>query len=234
VMLPVLDKSLSSKAFEDFRMVSIWAKYDIIFMTGAVSGVKSMRDLVDRMRAKPSAVNFAAVGQPQLTPTGLAGLVLIKMTNGAAQEINYPGGAPAILDMLAGRVTFTTNTLAGNLSRIQGGQIVALAVATPKRLPQLPEVPTMEEAGFPEFMTANNWSSWIAAAAPRKTPDATVIALNRAIAQAAQSEAFRARIEQLGLTVLATGSASDDQNAWRAEHDRLDGTLKRLDIRLPN
>ena len=58
-------------------------------------------------------------------------------------------------------------------------------------------------------------------------------ALNRAIVQAAQSETFRTRIEQLGLNVLATGSVTEDQNAWRAEHDRLEVTLKRLDIRLP-
>lgn len=233
VMLPILDKSLSYKAFDDFRMVSIWAKYDIIFMTGGPSGVKSMRDLVGRMQAKPSDVTFAAVGQAQLTPTGLAGLVLMKMVNGNAQEVNYPGGAPAVIDLIAGRVTFTTNTLAGNLARIQSGQIVALAVATPKRLAQLPDVPTMAEAGFPEFMSANNWSSWIATAAPRKTPDGIVNTVNRAMVQALQSETLRARIEQLGLTVLGTGTATEDGNSWRAEHDRLDATLKRLDIHLP-
>jgi len=234
IYLPLLDKTLNYKPFDDFKMVSIFMAYDIIFMTGSASGVKSMQQLAAKMRDTKDDVTFASIGQPHLTPPGLAYLVFEKIARGTARPIVYPGQAPGVVDLIAGRVTFATNTLAGNLPFIQTGQLVALAVSSQTRLPQLPNVPTMAEAGFPDFMTANNWTSWVAVGAPGKTPDAIVETINRAILQVARTEAFQSRIEQLGLKVLATGSAAQDQAAWRAEYDRLDQTLKRFDIRLPD
>ena len=234
IYLPLLEKSLSYKPFDDFRMVSIFMAYDIVFMTGAASGVKSMQQLAAKMRDPKDDVTFASIGQPHLTPPGLAFLVFERIAKGNARPIVYPGQAPGVIDLIAGRVTFATNTLAGNLPRIQGGQLVALAVSSERRLPQLPDTPTMAEAGFPEFMSANNWTSWVAVGAPAKTPDAIVDTINRAIVQAARSEAFVAKIEQQGLKVLATGTAAQDQAAWRAEYDRLEQTLKRFDIRMPD
>ena len=174
VMLPLLDKSVNFKPFEDFRMVSIYTKYDIVFMTGASTGIKTMKELLTKMQDPKEDVIYASIAQPQMTPTGLAYLVFSKMYNGTARAINYPGQAPGTIDLLAGRVTFATYTLTGSLQHIQSGKLNALAVASPTRIAQLPDVPTMAEAGFPEFMTANNWLPWIAVAAPAKTPDAIV------------------------------------------------------------
>ena len=233
IVLPLLDQSLKFKPFEGFRMVSIFTSYDIIFMTGASSGLKTMKDLVAKMQNKADDVTYASIGQAQLTPTGLAYLVLSKMINGNAREINYAGQAPGVLDLLGGRVTFGTYTLTGTLSHIQSGKLVALAVASPARLSQLPDTPTMAEAGFGEFANANNWVPWIAIVAPAKTPDAIVDTINRAIVQAAKTEAYKARFVPLGLSVNSTGTAAQDQAAWRAEYERLSSTLKRFDIRLP-
>ncbi len=234
VMLPLLDKTVNFKPFEDFRMVSIYTKYDIIFMTGAQTGIRTMKDLLGRMQNPAEDVLYASIGQPQLTPTGLSFLVFTKMYKGNARAVNYPGQAPGTVDLLAGRVTFATYTLSGSLPHIQSGKLVALAVASPARLPQLPEVPTMAEAGFPEFMTANNWQPWIAVAAPGRTPDAIVNTINRAIVQATRTEEFKAKFAATGLVLQATGTAAEDQAAWRAEYERLEGTLKRFDIRLPD
>ncbi len=234
VMLPLLDKSVNFKPFEDFRMVSIYTKYDIVFMTGASTGIKTMKELLAKMQNPKEDVIYASIAQPQMTPTGLAYLVFARMYNGNARVIAYPGQAPGTLDLLAGRVTFASYTLTGSLQHIQSGKLVALAVASPARIPQLPDVPTMAEAGFPEFMTANNWLPWIAVAAPARTPDAIVNTINRAIVQAAGTEAFKARFAPTGLLLQATNTAAQDQAAWRAEYDRLAVTLKRFDISLPD
>ena len=234
VMLPLLDKSVNFKPFEDFRMVSIYTKYDIVFMTGASTGIKTMKELLTKMQDPKEDVIYASIAQPQMTPTGLAYLVFSKMYNGTARAINYPGQAPGTIDLLAGRVTFATYTLTGSLQHIQSGKLTALAVASPTRIAQLPEVPTMAEAGFPEFMTANNWLPWIAVAAPARTPDAIVNTINRAIVQAAATDAFKARFAATGLLLQASGTAAQDQAAWRAEYDRLGATLKRFDISLPD
>ena len=234
VMLPLLDKSVNFKPFDDFRMVSIYTKYDIVFMTGASTGIRTMKELLAKMQDPKEDVIYASIAQPQMTPTGLAYLVFSKMYNGTARAINYPGQAPGTLDLLAGRVTFATYTLTGSLQHIQSGKLVALAVASPARIAQLPDVPTMAEAGFPEFMTANNWLPWIAVAAPAKTPDAIVNTINRAIVQVAATDAFKAKLAPTGLLLQAANTAAQDQAAWRAEYDRLGATLKRFDIRLPD
>jgi tripartite-type tricarboxylate transporter receptor subunit TctC len=234
VMLPLLDKAVNFRPFEDFRMVSIYTRYDIIFMTGAQTGIRSMKDLLARMQKPDEDVIYASIGQPQLTPTGLAFLVFNMMYKGNARAVNYPGQAPGTLDLLAGRVHFATYTLSGSLSHIQSGKLVALAVASPQRIAQLPDVPTMAEAGFPEFMTANNWRPWIAVAAPGRTPDAIVNHLNRAIVQATRTEEFKAKFASTGLVLAAGGTAAEDQAAWRAEYDRLEATLKRFNIGLPD
>jgi tripartite-type tricarboxylate transporter receptor subunit TctC len=230
VMLPLLDKAAGFKPFEDFRMVSIYTKYDIIFMAGAQTGMRSMKDLLARLQKPGEDTVFASIGQPHLTPTGLSFLVFNRMYKGNARAIAYPGQAPGTLDMLAGRVHFAAYTITGMLPHIQSGKILALAVASPQRMQQLPDVPTMAEAGFPEFMQANNWQPWIAFAAPGKTPDAIVTRINRAIAQAVQTEDFRKKFETTGLVLQGTGTAAEDQAAWKAEYERLEGTLKRFNI----
>ncbi|MGO4395818.1 Bug family tripartite tricarboxylate transporter substrate binding protein [Variovorax sp. M-6] len=234
VVLPMLDKSVTYKPFEDFRMISIFTNYEVIFMTGASSGVKSIKELASKMQDKNSDVTYASIGQAQLTPSGLAYLIFSKLVNGTAREVNYGGQVPGTMDLIAGRVTFGVYTLAGGLQHIQNGKVRALAVASPQRLPQLPDTPTMIEAGFPEFNAVNNWLPWIAVAAPGKTPDAIVNTINRAIVQVAQTDSFKSKIAQAGLTVKATGTAAQDQAEWRSESERLAVTLKRFDIRLPD
>lgn len=233
IILPLMDKTVRYKPFEDFRMVSIFMNYDIVFMAGESTGLKTMKDLVARMKVKNNDVSFASIGQAHLTPPGLAYLVLSKMYNGTAQEINYKGQAPGVMDLLGGRVTFGAYTLTGTLQHIQADKLVALAVASPRRLAQLPNVPTMAEAGFPEFETASNWVPWVAMVAPARTPDAIVATINKALVQAAQSASFKHKLTQAGLNVQATATAAQDHAIWRAEYDRLATTLKRFDIRAP-
>ncbi len=234
VALPLLDKTVNFKPFEDFRMVSIYTKYDIVFMTGAGTGIKTMKELLAKMQDPKEDVIYASISQPEMTPTGLAYLVFSKMYKGTARAVNYPGQAPGTLDLLAGRVTFATYTLTGSLQHIQSGKLVALAVASPARIAQLPDVPTMAEAGFPEFMTANNWLPWVAVAAPARTPDAIIDKINDAIRQVARTQAFKDKLASTGLILQASGTAAEDQAAWRAEYDRLGATLKRFEIALPD
>lgn len=232
VTLPLLDRSVSYRALEDFRLVSQFVEFDIIFFTGAASGIRTMKDLAARMQKKDEVV-FASIGTPQLTSTGLAFLAFAKMNRGSAIELAYPGQAPAVLELLAGRATIGTYTITGMLPHVQSGKLVALAVASPARMAQLPDTPTMAEAGFPEFMAAANWKPWIGVAVPGRTPEPIVNALNRAVLQAAKTEDLRARIERAGLSLRATGTAAEDDAAWRSEFERLSTLLKRFDIRLP-
>jgi tripartite-type tricarboxylate transporter receptor subunit TctC len=234
ISLPLLDKAVRYDALKDLRMVSLFVEFDIIFVASAASGITSMKELVARMQNKDAKPKYASIGQPQLTSTGLAYVVLARMTNGDAVEVSYPGQAPGMLDLLAGRTDFATYLLSGTLPHIRSGKLTALAVTTPKRLPQLPDTPTMAEAGFPEYMSANNWVPWIGIAAPARTPDRVVEALNRAIVRAGQTERLKTQIGEAGLRVRARGTAAEDDSEWRAEYARLAGTLQRFNVRLPD
>lgn len=231
VLMPLLETGAKKKPFEELRMISMFTDYDIVFMAAEQSGIKTMKQLVEKMQVKNNDVSFASIGQPHLTPPGLAFLVMAKSTGGTAQAINYKGQAPGTLDMLAGRITFAAYSLTGMLQYIESGKIVPLAVASPHRLGALPNVPTMGELGYAEFVAANNWQPWIALAAPAKTPDSIVNLLNRAVAQAAQAPEFKARLARSGLNAHQIVSAEQGQAAWREEFDKLSNTLKRFDIR---
>lgn len=233
VILPLLDKELQYKALEDFQIISRFCSYDIVFMTGEPTGIKTMKQLVERMQVKANNVSFAAIGQAHLTSPGLAYLILEKMYQGKAQEINYRGQAPGVVDLLTGLVTFSAYSLTGTLQHIQSGKLIALAVASPRRLAELPDTPTMAEAGFPEFENSNNWVTWLAVAEPAKTHPDIVSTINRAIVQVARSQSFQQKMAQAGLNVMATNDPAQDQAAWREDYDRLAATLKRFDIRAP-
>lgn len=231
VLMPLLDTGAKKKPFEELRMISMFTDYDIVFMAGEQSGLKTMKQLVQKMQVKNNDVSFASIGQPHLTPPGLAFLVMAKSTGGTAQAVNYKGQAPGTLDMLAGRITFAAYSLTGMMQYIESGKIVPLAVAAPQRLQALPNVPTMAELGYAEFAAANNWQPWIALAAPAKTPDSIVNLLNRAVAQAAQAPEFKAKLARSGLNAHAIVPAEQGQTAWREEFDKLSQTLKRFDIK---
>lgn len=233
VILPLLDKTLKYKPFDDFRMISIIMNYDIVFMAGESTGLKTMKDLLAKMKVKDNNVSFASIGQPHLTPPGHAFLVFSRMYDGKAQAISFPGQAPGVLELLAGRVTFGAYTQTGTLQHIESGKLVALAVASPKRLPSLPNVPTMAESGFPEFEASNNWVPWVAVVAPAKTPDPIVNAINKAVEQVARSAAFKEKLKAAGLNSQPIATAAQDQATWRAEYDRLAATLQRFNIKEP-
>ncbi|MET4576232.1 tripartite tricarboxylate transporter substrate binding protein [Ottowia thiooxydans] len=231
VLMPILESGAKKSPFEELRMISMFTDYDIVFMAGEQSGIKTMKQLVAKMQVKNNDVSFASIGLPHLTPPGLAFLVMAKSTGGTAQAINYKGQAPGTLDMLAGRITFAAYSLTGMLQYFESGKIVPLAVASPHRLNALPNVPTMAELGYAEFAAANNWQPWIALAAPAKTADSVVSLLNRAVAQAAQASEFKAKLARSGLNARQIIPADQGQAAWREEFEKLSSTLKRFDIR---
>jgi len=157
---------------------------------------RSVAALVDAARAAPGALSW---GHPGIAASGwLAALQLDRSAGVRTIEVPYRGGGPAMLDLLAGRLDFMFATTATALPHIAAGRLRALAVPTAARLPALPEVPTMAEAGFADFALR----SWFGVMAPARTPGAVIAALNRAMAQAMAGPEVAAQLAEHGETPL--------------------------------
>jgi tripartite-type tricarboxylate transporter receptor subunit TctC len=133
-------------------------------------------------------------------------------------HVPYRGTAPAVNDLVGGHVDLFFNELATSIELHKGGRAKLLAVTSAKRIPELPDVPTMEEAGVPNFIS----DTWNAISAPPKTPDAIVAKLNAAINEALKSPDVQAHFARLHLQAVGgtpqdmAKIVGDDTKRWGA------------------
>jgi tripartite-type tricarboxylate transporter receptor subunit TctC len=169
---PGLRKSLPYDSVKDFEPVTKLAELPNILTIYPPLGARNAQELAALAKAKPGAITFgsAGVGSSQ----HLAGELFRKMAGINIVHIPYKGGAAVVIDLIAGRVhlTFGSNT---SLPHIRAGRLHAIAVTTLKRSPALPEVPTMDESGFPGYEAA----AWYGLMVPARTPAAIVTRMHR-------------------------------------------------------
>jgi tripartite-type tricarboxylate transporter receptor subunit TctC len=158
------------------------------------SPYRSVRDVIDAARAQPGKLNYGSGGMG--SSQHLAGANFKKLAGVDVAHIPYKGTAPAMTDLMAGRVDFVLTT--GAMSFIRSGKLRPLAVAARERLPALPDVPTFDEAGVKGFYT----DSWYGLVAPAGTPRPALEKLNTALATALNKPAVRQQfIDQGSLPV---------------------------------
>jgi tripartite-type tricarboxylate transporter receptor subunit TctC len=154
----------------------------IVFAANAKSGIASIPDLVAAAKARP--LSYAVAGRG--SSSNLAAELLQRELGIKMEAVPYRGGAPAAAAVAAGDVPLGLFDTAAILPMIGGGQVVPLGVAEPKRSKSMPNIPTLREAGVPNFSA----QSWLALFVPRGTPDDRVARLNAEVAKiAAQPEA---------------------------------------------
>jgi tripartite-type tricarboxylate transporter receptor subunit TctC len=125
------------------------------------------------------------------------------------QHVPYRGSAPAVTDLVGGQIDIMFDPLQSVLSNVQAGKLRALALSSSARSSVLPNVPTIAESGYPHFET----TAWWGVFAPARLPDDLATALADAIAGVVRSDAFRGRLEPLGVVpqVLRAGDLADFQ-----------------------
>ena len=136
-------------------------------------GVQSVKELIALAKAKPGQISFASSGVGGLIH--LNGEMFKQMTGIDIVHVPYKGTAQFLPDLMAGRVQMSVDNVLTHLPHIKSGKVRVLAVATAKRSPLLPEVPTMSEAGVPGFESATNYTLF----APARVPQEIVARLNR-------------------------------------------------------
>lgn len=171
-----LVKNQSYDSFRDFQPVTLVGRVPFMLVVHPSVAASSVKELVALAKAKAGALNFASFGSG--TSNHLVGEAFRAATGINIVHIPYKGSAPAIADLLGGQVQMTFDAVPVVLPQVRAGKLKALAVATPRRSPLAPDVPTMDEAGVAGF----TGGTWWGVLAPARTPSPVVDRLSREIA----------------------------------------------------
>jgi tripartite-type tricarboxylate transporter receptor subunit TctC len=171
---------------------------------------KTAKELIAYAKANPGKVSFASQGNG--STSHLTAILFEKLTGIQMVHIPYRGTSPALQDITGNTVDIFFDNLGSSMSLHQGEQLRILGICDTRRAPSLPEVPTMQEAGVPDFASV----TWFALMAPKGTPDAIVAKLNAAVTDILKDPDIQAKFEKLGvqaasMTVSATSKFIDDE-----------------------
>src|SRR5262245_12605342 len=171
------------------------ADVPLVLFTNPSVPARTLPEFIAYARANPGKLNY---GTPSAGTVNHLFIERLKQTAGLdITNIPFRGSPPATLALLANEIQLFPVGLAAGAGLLREGKLVALAAATEQRLPALPDVPTVIESGFPGFIAANWWGM----AVPSGTPDAIVVLLNQAVAEALGDPAVAEQFAALGLVV---------------------------------
>jgi tripartite-type tricarboxylate transporter receptor subunit TctC len=194
---PSTMKSLPYDSKKDFKMIGFVGYTPLVFVAHPSMPFKDVKGLVDYAKKEP--LNYGSVGPG--SASHLAGEMLNSAAGLKLQHIPYRGGAPAMVDLLAGHVKTMFLSPVIGLKNIEANKLTGLALAADTRIAILPNLPTMKEAGYP--LEA---SYWFGLMAPAKTPPAVVAKLEKALAQTLAMPDVQKRFADLGAVLKPLNS----------------------------
>ena len=201
-ILPAVQNPPPYDPLKDFAPISLAAMTPNVLLANVASPFKSLSELIQMARSKPGELNFGSTslgGSPHMSGELLKSLAKIDMVH-----VPYKGGAPMLVDLIGGQVPIAFDNLPSSIQHIRSGKVRALAVTTTKRWPGAPEIPTMAEAGLPNYES----SAWFGLFAPGATPKPVVELLQRHVAAILkQPEVEKLYLEQGAMPV---GNTSEE------------------------
>jgi tripartite-type tricarboxylate transporter receptor subunit TctC len=193
--------NLNFNLIRDIAPVAGIMRVPLVMLVTPSVPARTVPEFIAYARGNPGKVNMASAGVG--TPQHVSGELFKMMTGINLIHVPYRGSAPALTDLLGGQVQVMFDTTPASIGYIRAGQIRPLAVTTVSRSDVLPDLPTVAD-----FVPGYEASSWYGIGVPRKTPTGIVDILNREINAALADSKMKARLADLGGTILA-GSASD-------------------------
>jgi tripartite-type tricarboxylate transporter receptor subunit TctC len=216
---------LGFDALKDLTPVALVMVVPNVLIVGPSVTAKDVRELVAQMKATPGTFNYASSGSG--STQHLAGEAFKKLAGVQMTHIPYKGSSQAHLDLISGNAQLMFDTTSSAIGQIKGGKVRALAVTTAKRSPELPDVPTLTEAGFPGL----EMTTWYGVFAPAGTPKDIVVKLNAEIMKALQVPEVQKRIAGLA---GEPGTLTIDQFAAlnRSDYERFGKLVHEANIKL--
>jgi len=202
VIAPLLHPDPGYDPLKSYDPIALVGESSNILVVNPSVPANTVQELVAYASANPGKVNFSSGGVGVLPH--LIGEMFKARADIDIVHVPYKGGGPSINDVVAGNVQMTFEGTSVLLPLIKAGRLRALAVTTGKRIPQLPDVPTLVESGFPDFVS----TSWTGLLAPAHTPQAIIAKLNRTINEGLKTPELKTALERLSNEPLG-GTAED-------------------------
>ena len=220
-ILPHLQKKMPYDAQRDFAAVSLVCSGPFLLVTHPSVAAKTVGELIALAKSEPGKLNYGSAGNG--APNHLAMELFKNMTGANITHVPYKGAPQAVTDVLGGNMHLMLNSIPPVIQHIKAGRLRLLGVSSAKRSPQLPDVPTIAEAGVPgyEFIT------WFGMLAPANTPKAIVSRLHESMLKVVHAPETKAQFGKLGYDTV--GSSPDAFAAYlRAEYEKFGGIIKRI------
>lgn len=198
---PSLYAKLRYDPVKDFAPVSLMATTMNVLVTSSDTPAKNLADLIVLAKARPGELTYGSAGNG--SSNHLSGELFRSTASIQITHVPYKGSAPAMVDLLGGRLSMMFDTIAQQTQNIAAGKVRALAVTGPKRSPLLPTVPTVQEAGLKGF----DVTIWYGVLAPRGTPAPVVERLNREMVAVMATDEMKKRMEADGADARTTTPA---------------------------
>jgi len=216
-----LYKKLPYDPLVDFMPVARVAYSPMGLFVPANSPYKTATELLDRTKSEPMKLNYGSGSATY----NIATEWLLSIAGGRAAAINYKGSAPTIADVAGGQVDFTIVELSAALSLVQAGKVKILAVTSEKRMPSLPQVPTLQELGYGDFFQVAWWGVF----APKSTSQDVVGKLEKALLSIYADTESKAYLDQNNFSAF-TANAEELRRFQKSEIERETSLVKQFDI----
>jgi tripartite-type tricarboxylate transporter receptor subunit TctC len=226
VLNPMLYKKLSYDPLRDFRMLALVTDLPVVMEVHPSVPAKTVAEFVAYAKQNPGKLNFGSAG------TGgtihLAGEMFKQMAGIEMTHVPYKGAGPALTDLLSGNIQVMFDSVSTALPPLKSGLLRPLGISSAQRSPDLPDVPTIAESGYPDYTV----SVWYGIAAPSRLPDDVAQKISASLDRALNDDVFRASLEKIGFPVFRPRSAAAIQEFIDADRARWSAVIRTQNISL--
>ena len=207
---PSMFKALPYDWSRDFTPIGPMASFDFVLFVHKDSPLKTVRDVIEAAKKAPDKFNFGSIAVG--TAQNLSTLNFVSMAGLNVPTVPFRSTGEVVTGLLSGNIQAAFETIPGVIGQIQGGSLRAIAVSSNKRVPFLPEVPTIAESGVPNYWTY----SWNGMVLPAKTPRSVVMRVNKEINNAIATPEIQKRFREL-IMEPHTGTPEDLQKMYETD-----------------